>query len=296
MRVLKWLGYLVGGIVLLVLIAAGTVYALSSSKMNRSYAIDVPVVQVPTDSASIARGQHLTEAVGKCQACHGDDYSGKIFFDDAAMGHLTSANLTAGKGGVGSAYTDLDWVRSIRYGIGRDGKSLIFMPAEAFTHFSDPDLGQIIAYLRTLPPKDMAVEPKQQIGPLARILYLAGKFPLLPASLVSHDMPRPVVQEAATPEYGKYLVVAGGCTGCHGDNLGGASMGPTTTPNLTPSGELGKWTQADFAKAIRTGVRPDGRILSAEMPWPYMKGLTDLEVAAMWSYLRTVQPAVVTAK
>jgi mono/diheme cytochrome c family protein len=295
-RALKWLGYLVGGIVVLLLIAVGTVYAVSSSRMSRSYATNVPVVPIPADSAAIARGKHLAVTVGKCPVCHGDNYSGKLVMDDPVFLQLTSANLTAGKGGVGNTYTDEDWVRSIRYGIARDGKSLIFMPAEAFTNFSDTDLGQIIAYLRTLPPADMAVAPQKSVGPIGRAVYLTGGFPLLPASLVNRDMPRPEVTEADTPEYGHYLVNSGGCTGCHGPNLGGSSMGSTKTPNLTPRGELGKWTQADFVKAIRTGIHPSGRILSAEMPWPYMKGLTDLELSAMWKYLQTVAPVEVAAK
>lgn len=296
MRVLKWLGYLVGGVVVLALVAVGTLYAVTASRMNKSYSSTVPAVPVPTDSASIARGQHLTQTVGKCQVCHGDDYAGKLVSDNAVFARLTSANLTAGKGGVGSSYTDVDWIRSIRYGIGRNGKSLVFMPSEAFTHFSDTDLGQIIAYLKTLPPADMAVVPQKAVGPIARIAYLTGGFPLISASLVNHDMPRPAVPEGETPEYGKYLAESGGCTGCHGPNLGGAKMGPTATPNLTPGGALGKWTQADFVKTIRTGIRPDGRILSAEMPWPYMKGHTDLELAAMWKYLQTVKPVAVAAK
>jgi hypothetical protein len=70
-------------------------------------------------------------------------------------------------------------------------------------------------------------------------------------------------------------------------------MGSTATPNLTRSGELGKWSEADFVRAIRTGVHPSGRILSAEMPWPFMKGLTDTELTAMWNYLQSMEPAPV---
>jgi hypothetical protein len=59
--------------------------------------------------------------------------------------------------------------------------------------------------------------------------------------------------------------------------------------NLTPAG-IGKWSEADFMKALRTGVRPDGRILSAVMPWPYTKFLTDDEIRAMWMYLQSLPP------
>ena len=296
MRALKWLAYIVGGFIVIILLAVGTVYAITSSRMGKTYATNVPMIPIPADSASVARGKHLTETVGKCQGCHGDDYAGKIVSDDPVFARLTASNLTAGKHGIGKSYTDEDWIRAIRYGIGRDGKSLRFMPSEAFTYFNDTDLGQIIAYLKSLPPADMEVEPARSIGPVARIISLVAGFPLVTASLVPQNLERPVVPEAATAEYGKYLIDAGGCTGCHGPDLGGQKMNSTVTPNLTMSGELAKWTHADFVKAIRTGQRPDGRILSAEMPWPYMKGLTDTELAAMWSYLQAVAPAPVQDK
>ena len=295
-RLFKWLGYIVGGAIVVVLLAITTLYAITSSRINRSYATTVPSVAIPTDSFSVARGKHLVETTGKCQVCHGDDYSGKVAMDAAAFARLTSANLTAGKNGIGGAYTDQDWVRSIRYGIGRDGKSLIFMPSEAFTRFSDQDLGQIVAYLKTLPAEDMKVTPMKSLGPIIRMVYLVGGFPLLPASLIKHDMARNQVPEGATKEYGAYLAETGGCTSCHGANLGGADLGQTKTPNITRSGEPGKWSEADFVRTIRTGVNPAGRILSAEMPWPYMKGLTDTELAALWAYVSGVAPVTVAAK
>ena len=68
-RALKWLGYLVGAIVVLVVVAVGAVYAISSAKFGKSYPTAVETVAVPTDSISLARGKHLVEAVGKCQMC-----------------------------------------------------------------------------------------------------------------------------------------------------------------------------------------------------------------------------------
>ncbi|HEX6576691.1 MAG TPA: c-type cytochrome, partial [Gemmatimonadaceae bacterium] len=167
--------------------------------------------------------------------------------------------------------------------------------SEHFTRFSDTDLSQMIAYLKTLPAADMTIEKKRSVGPVGRMVYMFGGLPLLPASMIDRSMSRAAVPEGNTVEYGEYLIATGGCRGCHGDNLGGASMGSTKTPNLSRSGELGKWSEADFAKAIRTGMHPSGRVLSAEMPWPYMKGLTDDEVGAMWKYLQSLTPAATNA-
>jgi cytochrome c553 len=290
-RVLKLIGYIAGGLLVVILLCVGTVYAITSARIAKTYSTTIPALAIPGDSASIARGRHLVENVGKCQACHGDDYSGKVFMDDPVFVQLTSANITRGKDGIGASYTDEDWVRTIRYGINPSGKSILFMPSEHYTHFNDTDLSQMVAYLKTLPPADRKIEPKRSVGPIGRMVTLLGGFPLLPASMIDHSMSRPVIPEGNTVEYGKYLIDAGGCRGCHGDNLGGSTMGSTKTPNLTRSGELGKWTEADFVKAIHTGVRPDGRILSVEMPWPYMKGLTETELGAMWKYLQAASPA-----
>jgi mono/diheme cytochrome c family protein len=290
-RVLKWVGYVLGGLLMIVLIAVGFVYAKTSSRLNHVYPPITEAVTAPTDSASIERGRHLVWAVGKCVDCHGENLGGKLIADDPAFATLWSANLTRGKGGRGSTFNDADYTRAIRYGIHRDGKPLIFMPSEAYTHFSDEDLGAVIAYVKSVPPVDQVTAPPR-IGPIARIIStMTSAFPLAPAEMIDRNMTRPkTVTASVTKEYGDYLLKTGGCKSCHTENLsGGQKIQGVVSANLTPTG-IGKWTEADFTKALRTGVRPDGRILSAAMPWPYMKYLTDDEIRAMWMYLRSVPP------
>lgn len=296
-RVLKWIGYIVGGFLLIVVLAVGTVYAITSSHLGRSYPMEVETVPIPSDSASIERGRHLVQAVGKCTECHGDNLAGKPVMDAAIFAKLTGANLTAGKGGIGSSYSDTDWVRSIRYGVGRDGKPLIFMPSEAFNSFSDSDLGAIIAYVKSVPPADMPVERARSVGPIARSIYLLGKFPLIPAELIDRSKPRTgEVAGGVTKEYGKYLAETGGCTSCHVSNLGGGQkIQGVASANLTPGGPLKSWTEADFFKAIRTGTRPDGTKIREMMPWKAMGTLTDDELRALWMYITSVQPVAIAA-
>ncbi len=103
----------------------------------------------------------------------------------------------------------------------------------------------------------------------------------------------PPMQPAADAEYGRYLANVAGCTGCHGPGLsGGAIIGaPPDWPhsaNLTPSGEVGGWSQADFVQTIRTGVNPAGRQLSPVMPYMTFQHMTDDELGALWVYLKTV--------
>ena len=289
-RFLKWVGYIVGGIVAIILMCVGVVYGVTSARMSKTYPTRAETIAVPTHPAAIERGRHLTIAVGKCTDCHGDNLAGKMISDDPVFARLWSANLTRGKGGVGATYTDNDYVRSIRYGVRANGKPLIFMPSEAYYHFNDSDLGAVIAYVKSMPPVDQET-PKPSIGPIARILSVLTPFPLVPARMIDREAQRPApVAIGVTKEYGEYLLKTGGCTSCHNSHLsGGNAIQGVKVANLTPAG-IGKWSEADFTKALRTGVRPDGRILSAVMPWPYTKFLTDDEIKAMWMYLQSLPP------
>lgn len=63
--------------------------------------------------------------------------------------------------------------------------------------------------------------------------------------------------------------------------------------NITPDAEtgIGKWTDAQLAKAIREGVRPDKSLIGPPMPIEYYRHLADDDLAAIIAYLRA-QPAV----
>jgi hypothetical protein len=62
--------------------------------------------------------------------------------------------------------------------------------------------------------------------------------------------------------------------------------------NITPDREtgIGNWTDAQVIRAIREGVRPDGRLLGPIMPIGLYRGISDQDAAAMVAYLRTVPP------
>ncbi|WP_207484752.1 c-type cytochrome [Arenibaculum pallidiluteum] len=110
---------------------------------------------------------------------------------------------------------------------------------------------------------------------------------------------------------GEYLSRIMDCTGCHtpggltgkpeadrylsGSELGLAipDLGVFYPPNLTPDDEtgLGTWSEADIVRALRTGTRPNGRILAPVMPWVSYASLTDGDAAAIAAYLKSL-PAV----
>ncbi|MBI5279230.1 MAG: cytochrome c [Burkholderiales bacterium] len=67
-------------------------------------------------------------------------------------------------------------------------------------------------------------------------------------------------------------------------------------PNITPDNEtgIGRWTDAQLAKAIREGLRPDGSVIGPPMPIEFYRHLSDVDLAAIVAYLRA-QPAVKNA-
>ena len=62
--------------------------------------------------------------------------------------------------------------------------------------------------------------------------------------------------------------------------------------NITPDPDtgIGKWTEADFIRALRTGITPDGRVLDTQMPWNAFQKITDRDLKSLWAYLKTIKP------
>jgi mono/diheme cytochrome c family protein len=110
-------------------------------------------------------------------------------------------------------------------------------------------------------------------------------------------------------ERGAYLARIMDCGGCHtpgvfvgkpdhGRALGGSEIGFQIPglgifypPNLTPDATgLGAWSEDDIIAAVRTGIRPDGRVLAPVMPWHSYGALTDEDAGALAGYLKTLTP------
>lgn len=296
-KALKWIGIVLAGLVGLLIIAVLAIFVITNARINKTYDIQPEAVVIPTDEQSLARGKHLAVTRG-CVDCHGENLGGAPFIEDPALGSLYAGDLTSGQGGIGGAYTDLDWVRAIRHGVGPDGRPLLYMPSQEFYYLGDEDLGALIAYLKTVPAVDNELPPNS-IGPLGRILFLAGQLPLLPVESIDHTGPRPEApQPGVTVAYGQYLAV--GCQGCHGPDftggpIPGAPPDATLASNITPAGDIGGWAEEDFIQTMRTGVTPDGRELDgAWMPWRVVGQMTDDELKALWLFLGSL-PAKETA-
>jgi mono/diheme cytochrome c family protein len=293
-KLLKLLAVLVGILVAGAAIGVAGLYAWSGAELKKKAPLPSHAFTAPTDSASIARGEHLTRAIAKCADCHGQDMGGQVMIDDPAIGKIFAPNLTRGEGGIAAAYDDAAWERAVRHGIAPDGRRLLIMPSNEYQFLSDEDLGMILAYVKQLPAVSRS-HPAPKVGPVARALYAAGQLPLFPANAVRHaDDVVPSVVADSTVAYGKYLGDVG-CSGCHGATYGGGAI-PGTPPdwpapaNLTPAAlDAAKYDLAGFTKALREGVRPNGSTINPFMPIHATKLMTDVEIVATWKYLRTLE-------
>ena len=174
------------------------------------------------------------------------------------------------------------------------------MPVRLFYFLTDEDLGELIAYLKSLPPVDNEL-PGTIPGPLGRVMLALGQLPseaTVPDVIeIDHDGPRPLApQPGVTLEYGEYLVLT--CTVCHGPHFNGGIIRTDAeylSPNLTPGGELHFWSEAQFIATLRTGVTPSGHLLKKVMPWKFFGQMTDEELKAVWLYLQSL-PALEQGK
>jgi mono/diheme cytochrome c family protein len=299
-KIFKWIAIVLGSLIGLLVLAFVVLYTIGTVKWNKMhgpYDLPVEAISVPTDQASIVRGEHVA-TIHMCKDCHTDTWGGQI---DSVPGLITLSipNLTSGAGGIGATNTDEDWVRAIRHGVGHDGRGLILMPSRIWYYLSDDDLADLIAYLKNLPPVDNKL-PDSELGPLGRVMLALGQLPpdLIPnVTVIDHNGPRPVAPEpGVTVAYGKYLAIT--CTACHGSNLNGKLIQTDAeylAPNLTPGGELHAWSDEDFMRTLRTGVTPGGKQLKSAMPWKYFGQMTDDELKAVWMYLQSL-PALPQGK
>jgi mono/diheme cytochrome c family protein len=107
---------------------------------------------------------------------------------------------------------------------------------------------------------------------------------------------------------GEYVARAGGCVGCHTEDkkdavpfAGGRALktpfGTFHGPNITPHpAGIGRWTEADFVRAIRQGVRPDGANYFPAFPYPSYAKMSDADLRDLWAYLRTLPPSAQASK
>jgi mono/diheme cytochrome c family protein len=286
---MKWLrrvGIVLVGLVLLLAVAFGVVYAVSSSRIGADHTATVHAFDAA--SGNVAEGRHLAETYG-CVDCHGANLGGTLLVDGMPFARVAAPNLTAGR--AAGALTDEQWELSVRHGIGPDGRALIIMPSSEYVYLSDQDLADLVAYVRTLPAVADTLPPRA-FGPVGRTLITLGQLPFQTELMHDGAQHMPAPEKQPTAQFGLYLTRL--CTGCHGANLAGAAPAQPGAPpgaNLTPAGNLSGWSYEQFVETLRTGRTPEGKQLDPQfMPWTALGRATDTELRAIWEYLTSLEP------
>ncbi|HVO87027.1 MAG TPA: cytochrome c [Casimicrobiaceae bacterium] len=120
------------------------------------------------------------------------------------------------------------------------------------------------------------------------------------------DTPGGTIFDRRVVAQGRQLAFLGNCNTCHtaGDGVtfaGGRAIptlfGTIYSTNITPDPDtgIGKWSVADFRRAMHEGVAPDGRHLYPVFPYDHFTHVADDDVDAIYVYLMTREPVRATA-
>ncbi len=309
-KILKIVGFILGGILLLVLCGAAYV----NIKGIPTYEQPKVNLQVESSPEQVARGKKIAGML--CFACHlsNDEQklSGKQMTDaPPEFGTIYSSNITQDPvHGIGK-YTDGEIYALLRTGIKPNGDYMPpYMPK--LLNMSDNDMHAVIAFLKSNDPwiqPSQVVMPKTEPSFLVKFLSNIGAF--APYPLPEKEVVAPDTADAVA--YGKYLVNGlMDCYTCHSADFtkldfanpnnsfgylgGGNTMydmegNPIKTRNITPHKEtgIGNWTREQFLQSVKWGKNPDGS--NNRYPMLPMSQLADWEVNAIYDYLMTV-PAI----
>jgi hypothetical protein len=252
----------------------------------------------------VARGRYLAVGLLGCEMCHskkdwnrhgapnveGMELAGQVLPVADLPGSIIAANLTSDRDTGGGNWSDDQYARAIREGIGHDDRAIFpIMPYSEYKHLCDEDLASVVVYIRSIPAVRNPLPPTQVKFP---VNYLVRGAP----EPVTEPVPGPKATDPLTA--GKYLASLG--CGCHRvvENLdfgGGLVLkgpwGEATSANITPDPSgIGYYDEAKFIHAMRTGY-VGARKLNSIMPFGQFQNLTDDDLKAIFTYLRTVTPA-----
>ena len=273
-------------------------------------ATSVWAADTPENTALIKRGEYLAIA-GDCTACHtapGADKSAKFgggYPLASPFGVIYGTNISSDKEfGIGN-WTDEEFVRAVREGVGKEGQQLYpAMPYDSFTKMKRDDVLAIKAYLMSQPAvhsagpqTDLSFPFNQRWGMRVWKWFNFDKGELKNDPSKSADWNR-----------GAYLVEAlEHCGTCHTprtltmgmDNdkaLSGGDLGAWTAFNITPdkNAGIGNWSQEELVAYLKTGFvagKASASGAMAEAIEHSLQHLSDSDLNAIATYIRSV-PAV----
>jgi len=278
---LRWGGYLLAGVLALLVVAVGGLYARGSMLVSKAWQVAATDLPVPSDSAAIGRGHHLALTRG-CLNCHREAGQGAVFIDEPRLARIVAPNIAR----LAREYSVADFDRVLRRGVRPDGRGLAIMPSSMFFNLSDEDVGALIAYLRTLTLTRDSL-PSREIRLMARIGLGIGQFRLEPQLIERDHGGRRPPRSVAASETGEYIAKTS-CSECHGMDLRGGGAGPDNRgPSLMV---VASYTPEQFAHLMRTGAPTGGRKLGlmSEVATSRFSHFTDAEVTTLYSYLKTL--------
>lgn len=292
----KWMKRTSIALATLALAGAATVVggkAAGERKLARKVTVAVAPLEVRAEPARIEHGRYLFNTRG-CAECHGAGGGGKTVLEEGKL-LVVAPNITAGANSVTRGYGAADWVRTVRHGVKPNGTPILVMPSDEYNRLTDDDMAALIAYIGQMPPA-AGVAPVMQLPTPLKVLYAFGVVQDA-AEKINHTLAPPTpVAAAVTVEHGAY--VANTCMGCHGARLSGGKVpgAPPTWPataNLTPGkgSIMPRYPTAQlFMATLRSGQRPDGSAISPVMPFNSLRQLSDTDMLALYSYLKTLPP------
>ena len=137
------------------------------------------------------------------------------------------------------------------------------------------------------------------IGAAGALAVMAGLFE---PSVVEASARTPLKADEmkALVERGRYLARMADCAACHTAEGGASFAGGRPFPmpfgtlyatNITPDPEtgIGRWSRADFQRAVRDGIAPRGHLYPA-MPYVSYRQLTAADTDAIYAYLMSRPP------
>jgi mono/diheme cytochrome c family protein len=277
---------------------------------------DPPELTVEITPERLSRGKYLVHHVALCVDCHSErdmsKFAGPIIEGtlgkggerfDVGVGIYHAPNITPA--GIGD-WTDKELMRAITMGVSKDGRALFpVMPHPAYGQMDKEDIKSIIAYVRSLKPIENTVPEPVSYFPMNFIINTIPKK--------ANFQPIPDKRDVLT--YGKYLVNAASCTECHSprDQQGNILKGMdfaggeqfilpdssiVTSVNITPDTEtgIGSWTKEQFFSRFRMYTDPSQYYSVAKgefntmMPWSQYSGMTDEDLNAVYTYLKSLKP------
>jgi mono/diheme cytochrome c family protein len=248
----------------------------------------------------VARGKYVFATAGGC-GCHTAPdgaglNAGGTKFELSLFGVVYAPNITPdAETGIGK-WTDGQVINAIRRGERLDGTKLFpIHPYKYLSNIADDEIEALVAYLRSVKPVKSSVPPRSL------------KIPVPTRTIV------PAVKVAPREGLARGMYLAGGaghCAECHTPRrfdastddtkflAGGPGPERSLAANITPHDEtgIGRWTDAQIARFLRTGVKPSGQEAYSLMRMVIVgtsagfKDLTEADALAIARYLKTVPP------